>query len=416
MVSIPPTFRRAAPWVALALATALHVRGLVTEDWPVVKRERHARDFASYHYAVHAAAAGDDPYDAAILGELAQAEGTRKSVHPYFYPPPFLLTMLWALPLTLSEAYRLWFWADSAFFVGAVVAALRLIGPSPAAIWALAGLLLAFTPLRNNHLMGQANLPVLALMTAGLAAAEGPRRREVLGGALVGVAAMMKMSPGLLVAWWLARGRWRAAIVACVTAVLLTVLTLPLLGPALQLHFYRDVLPGFGSGDYHGLKVPLTLFGNHSLPNLWAQVFPAKDGLSSAARLASSVTNLGLVAAGFAALRAPKDGLAVANAVGALSCLMVVVPAYAYEHHLTFLVPAVLASAAALGAGRLPRLAWGPWLLAFVLLCAPLTALKDQAGESGEITAFLLQELKTFAVLLLGALCGIAARQKSSES
>ena len=167
MVSIPPTFRRAAPWVALALATALHVRGLVTEDWPVVKRERHARDFASYHYAVHAAAAGDDPYDAAILGELAQAEGTRKSVHPYFYPPPFLLTMLWALPLTLSEAYRLWFWADSAFFVGAVVAALRLIGPSPAAIWALAGLLLAFTPLRNNHLMGQANLPVLALMTAG---------------------------------------------------------------------------------------------------------------------------------------------------------------------------------------------------------------------------------------------------------
>ncbi|MEY3213139.1 MAG: hypothetical protein RIT28_3620, partial [Pseudomonadota bacterium] len=342
------------------------------------------------------------------------AEGTRKTVHPYFYPPPFLLTMLWVLPLKLNAAYRLWFWADSAFFVGAVVAALRLIGPSPAAIWALAGLLVAFTPLRNNHLMGQANLPVLALMTAGLAAAEGPRRRELLGGALVGVAAMMKMSPGLLVAWWLARGRWRAATAACVAAVLLTLLTLPLLGPALQLHFYRDVLPGFGSGDYHGLKVPLTLFGNHSLPNLWAQVFPAKDGLSSAARLASSVTNLGLVAAGFAALRAPKDGLAVANAVGALSCLMVIVPAYAYEHHLTFLIPAILASAAALGAGRLPRLAWGPWLLTFALLCAPLTALKEQAGQSGDVAAFLLQEMKTLAVLLLGALCGIAARRESS--
>ena len=416
MVTIPPALRRAAPWVALALTASLHVRGLVVEDWPVVKRERHARDFASYHYAVHAAAAGDDPYDAATLGVLAQAEGTRKSVHPYFYPPPFLLTMVWALPLTLSAAYRLWFWADSAFFVGAVVAALRLIGPSPAAIWALAGLLVAFTPLRNNHLMGQANLPVLALMIMGLAAAEGPKRREVLGGALVGVAAMMKMSPGLLVAWWLVRGRWRAAVAACVAAVLLTLLTLPLLGPALQLHFYRDVLPGFGSGDYHGLKVPLTLFGNHSLPNLWAQLFPAKDGLSSAARLAASATNLGLVAASFAALRAPKDGLAVANAVGALSCLMVVVPAYAYEHHLTFLIPAVLASAAALGAGRLPRLAWGPWLLAFVLLCAPLTALKAQAGESGEVAAFLLQELKTFAVLLLGALCGIAARRESSRS
>jgi hypothetical protein len=416
MVTFPPTLRRAAPWVALVLATSLHVRGLVVEDWPTVKRERHARDFASYHYAVHAAAAGEDPYDAATLGRLAQAEGTRKTVHPYFYPPPFLLTMLWALPLSLNEAYRLWFWADSAFFVGAVAAALRLIGPSPAAIWALAGLLLAFTPLRNNHLMGQANLPVLALMTAGLAAAEGPRRREVLGGALVGAAAMMKMSPGLLVAWWLVRGRWRAAVAACIAAVLLTVLSLPLLGPSLQLHFYRDVLPGFGSGDYHGLKVPLTLFGNHSLPNLWAQVFPAKEGLSSAARLASSVTNLGLVAGAFAALRAPKDGLAVANAVGALTCLMVVVPAYAYEHHLTFLIPAVLASAAALGAGRLPRFAGGPGFWPLVLLCAPLTALKEQAGRSAEVTAFLLQELKTFAVLLLGALCGIAARQKSSES
>lgn len=410
----PTITRRAAPWVALALAAALHARGLVVEDWPVVKGERHARDFASYHYAAQAALAGDDPYDAATLGALAKAEGTRKTVHPYFYPPPFLLTMLWAAPLTLNEAYRLWFWADSAFFVGAVLAALRLIGPSPAAIWALAGLLVAFTPLRNNHLMGQANLPVLALMTAGLAAAEGPRRREGLGGALVGAAAMMKMSPGLLVAWWIARGRWRPALAACVTAVALTLASLPILGPALQLHFYRDVLPGFGSGDYHGLKVPLTLFGNHSLPNLWAQVFPAKDGLSAAARVVSSLTNLSLVAAAFAALRAPKDGLAVANAVGALACLMVVVPAYAYEHHLTFLIPAILASAAALGADRLPRLAWGPWLVAFALLCAPLTALKAQAGASGEVTALALQELKTLGVLLLGLLCGIAARRESS--
>lgn len=416
MPSIPPSVLRAAPWVALTLAAALHVRGLVVEDWPTVKRERHARDFASYHYAVHAAAAGDDPYDAATLGALAKAEGTRKTVHPYFYPPPFLLTMLWALPLKLQEAYRAWFWADSAFFVGAVLAAARLIGPSPAARWALAGLLLMFTPLRNNHLMGQANLPVLALMMAGLAAAEGPQRRERLGGALVGLAAMMKMSPGLVVAWWLVRGRWRPAVAACVAAVLLTLASLPLLGPALQLHFYRDVLPGFGSGDYHGLTVPLTLFGNHSLPNLWAQAFPAKDGLSDAARLASSLTNLAVVAGAFAALRAPKDGLAVANAVGALSCVMVVVPAYAYEHHLTFLIPAMLASAAALGAGRLPRLGAIPWLLSFLLLCAPLTALKEQAGQSGEVAAFMLQELKTLGVLLLGALCGIAARRESSAA
>jgi hypothetical protein len=72
-----------ALWVALGLWPA----------WRSVQASRSARDYASYHYAVQEALDGGDPYDTAALSARARAEGTRDEVHPYFYPPPFLLLL-----------------------------------------------------------------------------------------------------------------------------------------------------------------------------------------------------------------------------------------------------------------------------------------------------------------------------------
>ena len=399
--------KRAVLGVVVAVGVLLHGLQLL-DGWDKVRGVKHGRDFASYHYALHAAWEGLDPYDKAELASLAKAEGTRKAVHPYFYPPPFLLTMAWVRPLSLPAAYQAWFWLDSLFLLAALLALIRW-RPGPPALVMGAVLLASFTPLINNHVMGQANLPVVALVAGGLLAER--RGRGVLGGVLIGVACMLKMSPGLLVAWWLVRREWRPAVAAIGTAVALTLLSLPLVGLDGQLHFYTEILPGLGQGDYNGLTVEIAMFGNHSIPNLFAQLWPGgRTTLSTAARVASGATSLGLVAGAFWCLRAPKDDLDHLSAAGALVVLMLLVPVYTYEHHVVFAVIPWIAVACALWEGRLHR-AWLVGLVpAYVLGAWQLSHWKQVALDQGPALSWAMQEAKAFALILLGVACLAAVR------
>lgn len=394
----------------LALGVLVHGGLMWTQGWPTVLASPHGRDFASYYYAIQAAASGLDPYRTSALNTLAQADGTRSSVYPFFYPPPYLLSMVWALPMSLKSAYQVWFWADGLFGLAAL-AGLGLWRRSAALAFGGGVLLATFTPWINNHQMGQANLPVLALMVFGLLMVE--RKHGALGGALMGAACMMKMSPGLIVAWWLLRRDWVPALSACLTAVVLSVAALPLVDAPTQAHFYFKVLPSFSTGDYNGLSVPILMFGNHSIPNLWAQLFPGGGQLSSAARLASGLSNLGLIGLTLALLpRQGDDGLSRMCAAGALTVVMLIVPVYTYEHHLSLMALPLLALCAAIGERRL---GWG-WavvlLLAYVPLAWELSALKAASLRQPPFQSWILQEIKFVALLLVGLACVVAARAK----
>src|SRR5262245_33184272 len=63
------------------------------------------RDFASYHYAAKVAWAGGNPYDKGALDARARQEGTRPEVHPFFYPPPFLMLAAWSIPFPLRTGF-----------------------------------------------------------------------------------------------------------------------------------------------------------------------------------------------------------------------------------------------------------------------------------------------------------------------
>ncbi|MCB9744460.1 MAG: DUF2029 domain-containing protein [Alphaproteobacteria bacterium] len=410
----PSALRRAWPWLLIALAVALHLGWMYVDGWPKVKRSGGARDWASYYYAVEAAFQGLDPYLKQNLARLAKADGTRGMVHPFFYPPPYLLTVAWAPKLGLEGSYRLWYWLDGAALMTAL-AALYAWWPRKVTLVVLAGVLTLFTPLWNNHVMGQANLPVLALVLWGLWLDE--RDRPVLGGSLVGLACMMKMSPGLLVAYWLLRRRWAAALSACGAAVVLSVMTLPLLGWQHQLRFYTEVLPGFSSGEYAGLTVPIDIFANHSVPDLWNTAFPGGGmRLSPRARLGASLSNLALVVGAFVGLRAAQgDRLSRLCAWATLVVIMLLVPVYTYEHHLVWLALPMAAAAAALVDGRLSK-AWAPALaLAVFVACFPLVPLKQFALEQGGALSWGLGELKFLATVTLGLACYVAARSPSES-
>ena len=379
-----------------------------------VHDSRSGRDFASYHYAVQAAIAGEDPYDVAGLGARASAEGTRREVHPFFYPPPALLGLLWDQGLALKTAYRAWFWAGQLAALGAAAALWRWLR---APIWLTPALLLALSPLHDSAKMGQINVFVLLLAVLGLWRGSG---------LLVGAAGMAKMSPALFLVGWAATGRWRPAVVAAGAAVGLSLVALPLVGIDAQLRFYTEILPGFASGDYHGLRVPITLPANHSIPDLLNQLWPgpSRHRLDPLAQRLSGLLSLGLLAACAAAgrrWRGPDDGLQQGLLAGAITVVMTLTPVYTYEHHLSFLLlPAAAALTACLPLrGPADRRALGLTLLALAPTCLPLAALRDlqdllAGGEQGPgllsggaaaAARWLLQESKFAGPALLGLLC-----------
>ena len=415
--------------IALGLGIFVHAWVMAGPVWQRVNNSEHGGDFASYYYAVQVAVDGveyrdknlgepvvtRDPYERRALSAMARGERTRRSVHPFFYPPPYLLTMAWALPLELGEAYRVWFWCNGLFlFLGLLALWKWNRGTGVAA--GLGLILATYTPIWDTYWMGQANIALLALVAWGLYLVESSSGgfKRVWGGALMGLACMMKMSPGLLVAWWLVRARWSAVLGACGCAVLLSVFSLPLVDAQTQWRFYTEVLPSFSSGDYNGLTVPITMYGNHSITNLVVQGF---GELNSMAHTLSSVLNLGLLAGALYLLRAVNgDSIRVSAAAGALVVLMLLVPAYTYEHHMSLLVIPLVALSAGLQAKRLSW-AWGVGVLAsYGLLAWQLQAVKRLGrGLPSELT-WLLQESKFAAALFVGVACMVLARRRTDSA
>ena len=407
--------KRPLPWILFA-CLAFYVWQAAGPWKDKVWNVKHGRDFASFYYAARVAHEQGDPYAYRALSKLAQKEKTRKgSVHPFFYPPPFLLSFLWVLPLDFVTAYRIWYVADHLFLL-IIALALWRWRPSPAMAGGLAVMAATYSPIPDNDWMGQVNLLVLACVVPGLLLAE--RGHERWGGALVGLACMLKMSPALLVAWWLLHRRWNAVGAAVAAGLGLSLLALPLADAELQWRFYTEVLPGFGQGSYHGLTVPIDLPHNHSIPSLLHEILGGgtKTSLGPLARGISRLVGL-LLLGGLAwrFRRRPGDPTSALCQAGAVVVLMLVLPVYSYEHHMVWMILPYAAAAAALASGRLGRRWWWVLVSCYLVQALPLDWLKeiykglDALGSLRQPVYYALRESKFIAALITGLACLLAA-------
>lgn len=397
-------FERVLVGLFVTISVAWHLTWFVAPPDPGAgPRDRvPGRDFATYYYAAEVALAGGDPWEQAALDAASQADGIRGGVHPWLYPPPALLAVAWAPSLPLAQAVRVWTAIQElCLLAAAIVLGLwwRPLGPVvPAAIagW------IAFTwGVPSGLAMGQINAMVLLLVVAGLAATD--RDREVLGGALLGAACLLKMAPALWLLWWGLRGRWRAVGAALGTAALACVAVLPVVGPAAQLRFFTEVVPGFANGSYNGMVVKISLFANHSLPNLVDQALPG-DGqrLTTAGTGVSLALAFGLVAGlGWAFRVRSDDPWQVAGQVTAVGAAGLLIPVYTFEHHLVFAIPGAVAVTAAVVARRLHPAWWLAVVAVAVGLAWPHVHLRGLAEAWPGPVGWALQELKCGALIAL---------------
>lgn len=369
--------------------------------WSAVSTSSSGRDYASYHYAVKSAWNNDSPYDLEKLDQLARIEGTRQTVHPFFYPPPALLTIWWIQPFSLAMGYKLFYWFNQFCLFLSLWNLKKWLKTS----WMeLGGITIALTPIFDSMKMGQLNLFIVLLLILMM------RYRS---GWALSVAAMSKMAPALLFFQALMLRQWKMLWTCIVGCLLLSLLSLLFVDFSTQWYFYSKILPSFSSGEYHGLSIPISLPANHSIPDLCNQLYPSHDPkvLSIKAAKLSKLINVSVL---LILLYASKkwscsDSDKFLNA--AMICLMLLFPVYCYEHHLALLLVPVTIMFHGLKQNKhiTNKQRTIVWMTVF-FGGMPLFALRAIQRILPDVFSWPLQESKFFFIVWICALCLWLAR------
>ncbi len=287
-----------------------------------------------------------------------QTEGLYSPQQHLLYPYPPLLAVLVAPLSAIFDGYRSahWIWAGlgTAILVLVVVSIARRERLARGFdLFLLVGAALAFAPLVGELVIGNVHLLILGILAAAwLALDRGTPRAEIAAGALIGLATLIKVFPGLVIVWFLVTGRIRAAVAAIVAMALLAVATLPVTGlePWIQ---YPIVLLNLG---------PPTELIDVLAPTVWlSAVMPP-----IVARLIVTVAGLATVV--WAARNRPEPvsyGVTVAVSI-------LIAPAL-YQHYLAIMVLPLL-----IGLRYAPPIAW-VGLAYFAMSGGEIEALGDAA-------------------------------------
>lgn len=354
---------------------------------PVEARRTHT-DFDGFWRAGRDVLEGRDIY---VLPGAEDAPWAMSPVKRYL--PAFAVAMVPFALLPLTTGGLLLHVLAGLSLWGSVRCASRLAGVDPDAnAWpALLGVA-ATAAFWTGHLgLGQVGLPVLWLTLAGVEQAvhHGPPgwRRAIFGGALIGLAAALKVTPALVAVWLLARGRWLSAVAAGLAFLMLCAATALVFGPGRTLELHTRWMRQHGSTAHdaysdEGLSLRyanaslgstlgrLVLDENAGGSSAPFQVNIAALSPGAATRLLHALQATALVGLGAVAARRWRRGDrrldqgtgAPAAEAGLVLALVAVFTPIAWTHHFVVLLPGAVALAAA--DDRTSR----GWLVAAVVL------------------------------------------------
>ncbi|MFI6825196.1 glycosyltransferase 87 family protein [Micromonospora sp. NPDC050187] len=291
--------------------------------------------------------------DGRSLYDFTAADGA-----PFTYPP-FAGLLFTPLAIVPTDPLRL-IWTVATLVLVVLLAALStradLSRPAPAAITvpAVACLLFASAPVSSNIRFGQISLLLVALVLVDCLGLLPLRYR----GVATGVAAAVKLTPLVFVAYWWFSGQRRTAVNATATIVVCTALAWIVLPGESTRYWFTEIWNVDRVGNIHG-------GGNQSLSGALLR-WGVPDGARTvvAGVLGAAVVLLGLVRA----VRANRHGAPFAAAVIVGAAGLVFSPV-SWTHHQTWLV---LAGLLAVSARRWVNVAWSALVAALMVL--PVTS------------------------------------------
>jgi hypothetical protein len=203
-----------------------------------------ADDFQDYLFAAHQLASGGDPYANFIRNHVPWDWSLSSG---YLYPPAFAVFLIPLTWVSNDLAVRIWLLLIQAAVVASLVIVYTVIGrPKRAELLCLVAVMTTFFPLASSVLTGSMNTLLLLLLTGAWAFWQ--RRKDVLGGVLVGTAAVFKLFPLALLPYLAWRRHWKLLAAVGVTGLAGLLLGLAVTSVAHNLYYFRDMLPHLAAG------------------------------------------------------------------------------------------------------------------------------------------------------------------------
>jgi hypothetical protein len=327
-------------------------------------------DLPSFLLASRAMADGADFYDPAVLIRYVDPGESHEWFSPYPFPFPYLYlpvfaVLLWPLAaLPLPTAYAAALLVNATLWPILIYLCLRLVDPpdrirAPLLVFALL-LFPSFFPTIFTLHHGSPSLLVAVLIVGALVLERSGRSR--LAGALVALAVLIKIVPVVLLVYLALRRRWRALLWAAVAAVALMAVSVAVAGVEPHVRWVTELAPSLASGARTGsFFEPACHPENQTFTSLVCRLLGA--GSPWARPVASLLGALVLIVASLVLWRRRRP--AIDGREGALLAVTVLlVSTITWFHHMTLMLPPLLA----LAAEACLREGWRRWVLAAVSL------------------------------------------------
>ncbi len=203
---------RLVRWILAVLAIVLALAQLRAAVRTLLPQRIYDKDFLQGYILARATLDRADPYlPTDVLAERYVGAGANPAfTHPTPHPPTLGLLLLPLALLDYSTAAVLWFGLEALCLVASAYLLARAIDaqlPIQAALGITVALLVWY-PFPIEMSFGQVQVPLLALLAASWVALRA--KRWALGGALVGLAILLKPVPWPLLLWFVSRRDWRA--------------------------------------------------------------------------------------------------------------------------------------------------------------------------------------------------------------
>jgi alpha-1,2-mannosyltransferase len=366
--------RRAAQFIALA-AVAIAVPLIWWVASTILRGGNSYNDFHDFYLAAKLIVQGHSPYDKHALAALADSEGIHFVVGTgYSYPLPFAIAMIPFTVLSFTTAALafnglslLAFGVTTAAWIGWAHGWSGQTMRRRTALAAAAGL---YPSVYGTIANGQAGLILLPLLGLGtIAALDTGGGRRLLGGVGIGLAAIVKLTPGLLVVPLVLGRQFRAAsgiVLGAVAALAIATVLAPWAGEgSAGLTSLLEPDSYFTNQSLNGVISRVVLPSERTLP-LWSHAFDPRLAalLVTAAFGLLTLWVLWRARASFGGRRGLALGLALALVAGLIGA-----PKGTYWNQCMLLIPAGLLLAVEVPdldirrLGRLDIALIGLWLL-----------------------------------------------------